>query len=426
MRIVYATCAVDYSGRLDAHLEPAKRALMIKADGAVLVHADGGSYKPLNWMSPPCTMTVDEPSDEERESGVSEVWRVDHDKTDDALLIQIYEIHDEMTLDLGQEPGLFKDGVEDHLQKLLSEQTDILGKDVRLIRREYPTAIGPVDLLVKDGSGHIAVEVKRRGEIDGVEQLDNVIVIGASNREDMIDPAILRPGRLDVKIRIERPTRAGSVDILQKYLTPDLPIHDDELAAHGSADAAVVAMAKATVDELSTHTEDNEFIEVTYADGSKEVLYISDFVSGAMLAAIVDRAKKRAIKDLLATGERGIRERHLLDALSEEARENEDLTQMTNPDEWARVHGRGSGKRVTYVKPLVKQKVFDDGVQAAGTGSAAGTATAQSGTAPAQHTSSVGAEPATSEADPAASDESAEREKRPVNEWDNVVRKGLI
>lgn len=177
MRIVYATCAVDYSGRLDAHLEPAKRALMIKADGAVLVHADGGSYKPLNWMSPPCTMTVDEPSDEERESGVSEVWRVDHVKTDDALLIQIYEIHDEMTLDLGQEPGLFKDGVEDHLQKLLSEQTDILGKDVRLIRREYPTAIGPVDLLVKDGSGHIAVEVKRRGEIDGVEQLTRYLTL---------------------------------------------------------------------------------------------------------------------------------------------------------------------------------------------------------------------------------------------------------
>lgn len=150
---------------------------MIKADGAVLVHADGGSYKPLNWMSPPCTMTVDEPSDEERESGVSEVWRVDHDKTDDALFIQIYEIHDEMTLDLGQEPGLFKDGVEDHLQKLLSEQTDILGKDVRLIRREYPTAIGPVDLLVKDGSGHIAVEVKRRGEIDGVEQLTRYLTL---------------------------------------------------------------------------------------------------------------------------------------------------------------------------------------------------------------------------------------------------------
>lgn len=150
---------------------------MIKADGAVLVHADGGSYKPLNWMSPPCTMTVDEPSDEERESGVSEVWCVDHDKTDDALLIQIYEIHDEMTLDLGQEPGLFKDGVEDHLQKLLSEQTDILGKDVRLIRREYPTAIGPVDLLVKDGSGHIAVEVKRRGEIDGVEQLTRYLTL---------------------------------------------------------------------------------------------------------------------------------------------------------------------------------------------------------------------------------------------------------
>lgn len=177
MRIVFATCAVDYSGRLDAHLEPAKRAVMIKADGAVLVHADGGSYKPLNWMSPPCTMTVEEPSADERETGIIEVWRVNHDKTDDALLIHIYAVHDEMTLELGEEPGLLKDGVEDHLQKLLSEQTDILGRDVRLIRREHPTAIGPVDLLVKDGSGHIAVEVKRRGEIDGVEQLTRYLTL---------------------------------------------------------------------------------------------------------------------------------------------------------------------------------------------------------------------------------------------------------
>ncbi len=177
MRIVFATCAVDYSGRLDAHLEPAKRAIMIKADGAVLVHADGGSYKPLNWMSPPCTFRVEDPTEDERDAGITEVWRVDHDKTDDALLIQIYEIHDEMSMELGEEPGLLKDGVEDHLQKLLAEQTDILGSDVRLIRREYATAIGPVDLLVKDQEGHIAVEVKRRGEIDGVEQLTRYLTL---------------------------------------------------------------------------------------------------------------------------------------------------------------------------------------------------------------------------------------------------------
>lgn len=177
MRIVFATCAVDYSGRLDAHLEPAKRAVVIKSDGAVLVHADGGSYKPLNWMSPPCTLTAEDPTEEERGEGIAEVWRVDHDKTDDALVIHIYEIHDEMSLELGEEPGLLKDGVEDHLQKLLAEQTDILGAGVELIRREYPTAIGPVDLMVRDDEGHIAVEVKRRGEIDGVEQLTRYLTL---------------------------------------------------------------------------------------------------------------------------------------------------------------------------------------------------------------------------------------------------------
>lgn len=150
---------------------------MIKSDGAVLVHADGGSYKPLNWMSPPCTLTAEDPTEEERGEGIVEVWRVDHDKTDDALVIHIYEIHDEMSLELGEEPGLLKDGVEDHLQKLLAEQTDILGAGVELIRREYPTAIGPVDLMVRDDEGHIAVEVKRRGEIDGVEQLTRYLTL---------------------------------------------------------------------------------------------------------------------------------------------------------------------------------------------------------------------------------------------------------
>ncbi|WZJ43381.1 proteasome ATPase [Trueperella pyogenes] len=224
-------------------------------------------------------------------------------------------------------------------------------------------------------------------EIDGVEQLDNVIVIGASNREDMIDPAILRPGRLDIKIRIERPNQHGAWDIMLKYLTADLPIHADEIARYGDADAAVRAMARITVEKLFTRDEASEFIEVSYADGSKEVLYISDFVSGAMLAAIVGRAKKLAIKDLLAAGERGIRTEHMLAALAEEMRENEDLTQMTNPDEWARIHGRGSGKRVTYVRPLVASK-----------------------------------------ADRELPEEKVGKQvgERPVNSWDDVVREGLI
>ncbi|QTG76439.1 proteasome ATPase [Trueperella pecoris] len=225
-------------------------------------------------------------------------------------------------------------------------------------------------------------------EIDGVEQLDNVIVIGASNREDMIDPAILRPGRLDVKIRIERPNQYGSWDILLKYLTPDLPIHADEIAAHGSAEAAVRAMARATVDRLFTRDSANEFVELTYTDGAKEILYVSDFVSGAMLAAIVDRAKKLAIKDLLSRGERGIRTEHMLAALAEETAENEDLTQMTNPDEWARVHGRSSGKRISFVKPLTASKVDAPSEEA--------------------------------EQTPAVGDD------RPINVWDDVVRKGLI
>lgn len=224
-------------------------------------------------------------------------------------------------------------------------------------------------------------------EIDGVEQLDNVIVIGASNREDMIDPAILRPGRLDIKIRIERPNQHGAWDIMLKYLTADLPIHADEIARYGNADAAVRAMARITVEKLFTRDEASEFIEVSYADGSKEVLYISDFVSGAMLAAIVGRAKKLAIKDLLAAGERGIRTEHMLAALAEEMRENEDLTQMTNPDEWARIHGRGSGKRVTYVRPLVASKT-DRELPEEKVGKQVG--------------------------------------ERPVNSWDDVVREGLI
>ncbi|QRV02516.1 endonuclease NucS [Arcanobacterium phocisimile] len=172
MRIVVARCSVDYSGRLDAHLEPATRVLMMKQDGSVLVHSDGGSYKPLNWMSPPATMTEVEVSEADLKAGVTQTWSIEHNKTNDVLRINIYEIFHDMTQDLGVEPGLVKDGVEAHLQKLLAEQVAVLGENLELVRREYPTAIGPVDLMLLDlNGGHVAVEVKRRGEIDGVEQL---------------------------------------------------------------------------------------------------------------------------------------------------------------------------------------------------------------------------------------------------------------
>ncbi|MBM7825830.1 RecB family endonuclease NucS [Arcanobacterium pluranimalium] len=172
MRVVIADCSVDYSGRLDAHLEPATRLLMIKADGSVLIHSDGGSYKPLNWMSAPCDLTVREPDVEESELGVVEVWDVEHRKTSDRLVVRLFGIHSDHEQNFGQEPGLVKDGVEAHLQKLLAEQVTLIGAGTRLVRREYPTPIGPVDLMVVDSQGtYVAVEVKRRGEIDGVEQL---------------------------------------------------------------------------------------------------------------------------------------------------------------------------------------------------------------------------------------------------------------
>src|SRR5690606_28208760 len=178
-------------------------------------------------------------------------------------------------------------------------------------------------------------------EIDGVERLDNVIVIGASNREDMIDPAILRPGRLDVKIKIERPDAEAAREIFGKYLTPDLPLHADDLAEHGGDPRATVeAMITRAVERMYAETEENEFLEVTYASGDKEVLYFKDFSSGAMIQNIVDRAKKTAIKELLATGQKGIRVEHLLGACVEEFKENEDLPNTTNPDDWARISGK--------------------------------------------------------------------------------------
>ena len=193
-------------------------------------------------------------------------------------------------------------------------------------------------------------------EIDGVERLENVIVIGASNREDMIDPAILRPGRLDVKIKIERPDAEASRDIFGKYLTPDLPLHAADLAENGgSAQATVDAMIQATVERMYAEIDDNRFLEVTYANGDKEVLFFKDFNSGAMVQNIVDRAKKMAIKDFLGTGQRGIRVEHLLESCVDEFKENEDLPNTTNPDDWARISGK-KGERIVYIRTLVTGK----------------------------------------------------------------------
>jgi proteasome-associated ATPase len=193
-------------------------------------------------------------------------------------------------------------------------------------------------------------------EIDGVEGLENVIVIGASNREDMIDPAILRPGRLDVKIKIERPDAEAARDIFAKYVTSDLPLHADDLAEHsGDRDATVGAMIQSTVERMYTETEENRFLEVTYANGDKEVLYFKDFNSGAMIQNIVDRAKKSAIKDFLELDQKGIRIAHLLGACVDEFKENEDLPNTTNPDDWARISGK-KGERIVFIRTLVTGK----------------------------------------------------------------------
>jgi proteasome-associated ATPase len=197
-------------------------------------------------------------------------------------------------------------------------------------------------------------------EIDGVERLDNVIVIGASNREDMIDPAILRPGRLDVKIKIERPDAEGAKEIFAKYLTPDLPIHADDLAEHGGDPAAVVeAMIDRVVERMYSESDENRFLEVTYASGDKEILFFKDFNSGAMIQNVVDRAKKSAIKDLLASGQRGLRVDHLLAACVDEFKENEDLPNTTNPDDWARISGK-KGERIVFIRTIVTSKTGSD------------------------------------------------------------------
>jgi proteasome-associated ATPase len=193
-------------------------------------------------------------------------------------------------------------------------------------------------------------------EIDGVERLENVIVIGASNREDMIDPAILRPGRLDVKIKIQRPDAEAARDIFSKYLTPNLPLHPDDLTQNGGDPVATVeAMIQRTVERMYSETEENQFLEVTYANGDKEILYFKDFNSGAMIQNIVDRAKKTAIKDLLDNGQKGIRVDHLLTACIDEFKENEDLPNTTNPDDWARISGK-KGERIVYIRTIIQGK----------------------------------------------------------------------
>jgi proteasome-associated ATPase len=193
-------------------------------------------------------------------------------------------------------------------------------------------------------------------EIDGVEGLENVIVIGASNREDMIDPAILRPGRLDVKIKIERPDAESAQDIFSKYLVETLPVHADDLAEFGGdRGACIKAMIEKVVDRMYAEIDDNRFLEVTYANGDKEIMYFKDFNSGAMIQNVVDRAKKNAIKSVLESGQSGLRIQHLLDSIVDEFAENEDLPNTTNPDDWARISGK-KGERIVYIRTLVTGK----------------------------------------------------------------------
>jgi len=187
VRIVVARCQVDYAGRLSAHLPLATRVLMLKSDGSVLIHSDGGSYKPLNWMSPPCTMAEVEPDEVQAVDGVVAVWRVQHAKSEDRLTVLLHEVLHDSDHELGVDPGLVKDGVEAHLQKLLAEHIHTLGHGWSLVRREYMTAIGPVDILAKDSAGtSVAVEIKRRGEIDGVEQLTRYLEL--MNRDPHLAP----------------------------------------------------------------------------------------------------------------------------------------------------------------------------------------------------------------------------------------------
>jgi len=197
-------------------------------------------------------------------------------------------------------------------------------------------------------------------EIDGVEGLRNVIVIGATNREDLIDPAILRPGRLDVKIRIERPDAEAARQIFARYLTSDVPIAPGDVARHGDLKQAIIAMIDTTVEQMYSTSDDNRFLEVTYQNGEREILYFRDFASGAMIENIVRRAKKLAIKRLLAGGEKGVAVDDLTASIRQEFREHEDLPNTTNPDDWAKVSGR-KGERIVFIRTLTHDDVAGGG-----------------------------------------------------------------
>jgi proteasome-associated ATPase len=205
-------------------------------------------------------------------------------------------------------------------------------------------------------------------ELDGVESLKNVIVIGASNREDLIDPAILRPGRLDVKIKIERPGPEAAEQIFSIYLLPDLPLDQEELVHHnGNRQALVAEMIQTTVARVFDASDANRFLEVTYANGDKELLYFKDFLSGAMIENIVRRAKKEAIKREIANGSSGIKTSDLLGAIVQEFREHEDLPNTTNPDDWARISGK-KGERIVYVRTLIEGDKENRTIEATTTG----------------------------------------------------------
>ena len=186
MRLVICRCAVEYEGRLEAYLPEADRLVMVKADGSVSIHADDRAYKPLNWMTPPCALREEEPGEEQKDAGIVDLWTVQNPKGE-KLTIRIFKVYSDTAHELGEDPGLVKDGVEAHLQELLAEQIEILGAGYTLIRREYPTAIGPVDILSRDDLGvTVAVEIKRRGGIDGVEQLTRYVEL--LNRDELLAP----------------------------------------------------------------------------------------------------------------------------------------------------------------------------------------------------------------------------------------------
>jgi proteasome-associated ATPase len=202
----------------------------------------------------------------------------------------------------------------------------------------------------------ITIVAQFLSELDGLESLENVIVVGASNRQDLIDPAVLRPGRLDLKIKVDRPNKEAARDIFSKYLVPDLPLHKETLRQTGNdPEAAVAWLIEQTCEHMYSPRDENKFLEVTYARGDKETFYFKDFASGAMIENIVARAKKAALKRYLLTQEKGITLQDLLDAVQGEFRENEDLPNTTNPDDWARISGT-KGEKIINIRTLIGSK----------------------------------------------------------------------